>query len=95
MRFRVGGRVTANDTGGTAQQSKRAQQTQLMIETPYRNEALLSALLGTLKGSSWLSVSCGLTLDSAWTRTDRVAAWKAQPRHLPNDVPAVFSLIGD
>ena len=76
-------------------QSKRAQQTQLMIETPYRNEALLSALLGTLKGSSWLSVSCGLTLDSAWTRTDRVAAWKAQPRHLPNDVPAVFSLMGD
>ena len=75
--------------------SRRASQTQLMIETPYRNEALLTALLSNLKGNSWLSVSCGLTLATAWTRTDRVAAWKAQPRHLPNDMPAVFSLMGD
>jgi 16S rRNA (cytidine1402-2'-O)-methyltransferase len=72
--------------------SKRSAQTQLMIETPYRNEALLAALLAHLRGDTLLSVSCGLTLPQAWTRTDAIAQWKAAPQRLPNDIPAVFSL---
>jgi len=64
-----------------------------MIETPYRNEALLAALVNGLKGDTWLSVSSGLTLASGWTRTARVSAWKSAPRPVPNDVPAVFSLL--
>lgn len=73
--------------------SRRAGQTQLMIETPYRNEALLGALLAQLREDSWLSVSCGLTLPRGWTRTDRVARWKASPTQLPADVPAVFCFL--
>ena len=73
--------------------SRRAQQTQLMIETPYRNAALLSALLGALNGGTRLSVSCALTLASGWSRTDTVADWKARPTSIPNDTPAVFSLL--
>lgn len=73
--------------------SRRAQQTQLMIETPYRNTALLSALIGTLNGNTRLSVSCGLTLHGGWTRSDTVARWKASPRDIPNDIPAVFGLL--
>jgi 16S rRNA (cytidine1402-2'-O)-methyltransferase len=73
--------------------SQRAGQTQLMIETPYRNEALLSALVAQLRPDTLLSVSCGLTLPQAWTRTDRIAGWRATPRPMPNDVPAVFSLL--
>ena len=73
--------------------SKRAQQTQLMIETPYRNEALLGALLAHLRGDTWLSVSCGLTLPTGWTHTARVSAWKGASRAVSNDVPAVFSLL--
>ena len=73
--------------------SKRLAQTQLMIETPYRNEALLGALLAGLSPSTRLSVSCGLTLDGGWTRTDSVAAWKAKPAQMPKDIPAVFSLL--
>ena len=73
--------------------SKRLAQTQLMIETPYRNEALLGALLAGLSPGTRLSVSCGLTLDGGWTRTDSVAAWKAKPAQIPKDVPAVFSLL--
>ena len=75
--------------------SKRALQTQQMIETPYRNAALLTALLQHLKGDTRLSVSCGLTLASAWTRSDTVARWKASPTEMPNDVPAVFSLLAN
>jgi 16S rRNA (cytidine1402-2'-O)-methyltransferase len=73
--------------------SKRASQTQLMIETPYRNEALLVALLTHLRGDTQLSVSCGLTLPQAWTRSDTVAQWKTRPTPMPADVPAVFSLL--
>jgi 16S rRNA (cytidine1402-2'-O)-methyltransferase len=73
--------------------SKRLGQTQLMIETPYRNEALLGALLAGLSAATRLSVSCGLTLDRGWTRTDSVAAWKAKPAQMPKDIPAVFSLL--
>ncbi|WP_375136312.1 SAM-dependent methyltransferase [Azohydromonas australica] len=70
--------------------SRRATQAQLLIETPYRNEAMLSALVTTLQPSTRLSVSCGLTLQAEWSRSDTVARWRAQPRPLPNDVPTVF-----
>jgi len=73
--------------------SRRAMQTQLMIETPYRNEALLEALLGTLQATTTLSVSCGLTLAHGFTRSDTVQEWRRQPSALPADVPAVFALL--
>ena len=73
--------------------SRRQGQTQLVIETPYRNAALLAALLAHLQGTTRLSVSCGLTLAAGFTRTDSVARWKAAPAALPGDVPAVFSLL--
>lgn len=73
--------------------SRRHQQTQLMIETPYRNQALMAAMLSSLGANCQLSVSCGLTLEGGWTRTDSVALWKQRPTHLPNDIPAVFALL--
>jgi 16S rRNA (cytidine1402-2'-O)-methyltransferase len=73
--------------------SKRSAQTQLMIETPYRNEALLAALLAHLRADTLLSVSCGLTLPQAWVRTASVAEWKALSARMPSDIPAVFSLL--
>jgi len=73
--------------------SRKAGQTQLMIETPYRNPALLAALLATLQPQTRLSVSCGLTLATAWTRSDSVAQWRSRPSELPADVPAVFALL--
>lgn len=73
--------------------SRRAAQTQLMIETPYRNAALLQALLGCLDGKTQLSISCGLTLEGAWSRTATVAQWKALGVRMPADVPAVYALL--
>jgi 16S rRNA (cytidine1402-2'-O)-methyltransferase len=73
--------------------SRRAGQTQLVIETPYRNDALLGALVSQLRGDTLLSVSCGLTLAQGWTRTDTIAHWKSAPAHMPADVPAVFSFL--
>ncbi|MEH0165255.1 SAM-dependent methyltransferase [Roseateles microcysteis] len=75
------------------QLSQRQAQTQLMIETPYRNEALLQALLASLKPQTQLSVSCGLTLREGWTRSTTVAQWRQHPRALPDKIPAVFALL--
>jgi 16S rRNA (cytidine1402-2'-O)-methyltransferase len=74
-------------------QSRQDGQTQLMIETPYRNQALLDALLACLDESTTLSVSCGLTLGTGFTRTDSVSAWRSRAMKLPADIPAVFLLL--
>ncbi|MBS0595394.1 MAG: SAM-dependent methyltransferase [Proteobacteria bacterium] len=73
--------------------SRRLGQTQLMIETPYRNAALLRALLDTLDAGTRLSVSCGLTLPAGFTRSATVAAWRVAPQTLPDRLPAVFALL--
>jgi len=73
--------------------SRRLGQTQLLIETPYRNAAMLSALTQTLAGTTRLSISCGLTLADGWTRSQTIARWKAAPLQMPERLPAVFALL--
>ena len=73
--------------------SARQQQTQLMIETPYRNSALLQALLSALKPQTRLSISCGLSVPQGWTRSATVAQWRSSGESLPDKVPAVFALL--
>lgn len=70
-------------------------QTQILIETPYRNAALLQALLQALHPHTRLAVSCGLGLPQQRTRSALVSDWKSLSlsRTLPIDLPAVF-LIG-
>lgn len=68
----------------------RSGQTQLCIETPYRNPALQQALLSSLQASTRLSISLGLSLPTARTVSRTVAQWRQQPQELPRDVPAVF-----
>lgn len=74
-------------------QSRRAAQTQLLIETPYRNAQLQVALLEVLSPGTRLSVGCGLTLPDGWSRTDTVAAWRARPAQMPDRLPAVWGLL--
>ena len=73
--------------------SRRQGQTQLMIETPYRNAALMGALLAALQPGTRLSVSCGLTLPTGFNRSETVARWRQVTVSLPADAPAVFSLL--
>ena len=74
--------------------SRKLGQAQLFIETPYRNEALLAALLATLAPATRLSVSAGLTLPGALMRSGTVADWRARPASLPPRTPAVFAVQG-
>ena len=73
--------------------SRRLGQTQLIIETPYRNGTLLDALLASLQPKTRLSVSCGLTVRSGFTRSGTVEHWRAAPSALPANLPAVFALL--
>jgi len=68
-------------------------QTQLFIETPYRNAALLQALVQHLQHHTRLSVSSGLTLPSALTQSHLVKHWREQRLSGPdNQTPAVFAI---
>ena len=51
-------------------------QTQIFIETPYRNDALLADLLANLRPQTRLCLAADLTLESQTIRTMSVAEWK-------------------
>jgi 16S rRNA (cytidine1402-2'-O)-methyltransferase len=72
--------------------SRRLGQTQLFIETPYRNEAVLGAALEALTPQTLLTVACGLTMPGAWAFTRSVAQWRQQRVQWPERWPAVFGL---
>ncbi|MDB5890615.1 MAG: putative transrane protein [Polaromonas sp.] len=67
-------------------------QTQIFIETPYRNAALLTALLQTLQANTRLALSCGLTLDAAWSKSALVSRWKQEKLPPPLGLPTVFCI---
>jgi 16S rRNA (cytidine1402-2'-O)-methyltransferase len=74
--------------------SRKADQTQLLIETPYRNQAVLQALLAHLSPETRLSISIGLTLPGGFSRTVPVAQWRRETPTLSDRMPAVFALLG-
>jgi len=99
QRFAFVGYVPQDPAGAQAQRlrelealSRRLGQTQLMIETPYRNAALLRALLAALAPATRLSVSCGLTLPTARNRSLPVKEWKKLGAEGVGDAPAVFAI---
>ena len=70
----------------------RTQQTQLLIETPYRNNALFKGMLSTLQPNTRVGVSVGLTLESGQNKCQSVADWSTQFFELPQNVPVVFAI---
>jgi 16S rRNA (cytidine1402-2'-O)-methyltransferase len=76
-------------------------QTQLFIETPYRNEGLMQALLHTLKPSTRLAVACGLALAQDLAKPKSlsvfsapVAEWASARNRLNWAHPCVFMIGG-
>ena len=67
-------------------------QTQLFIETPYRNAAILQSLLQTLQHNTRLAVSSGLTLECGVCCSDSIRNWRKRKSPLNNSTPAVFAL---
>ncbi|MEO8144080.1 MAG: SAM-dependent methyltransferase [Betaproteobacteria bacterium] len=78
--------------GALESRSRREHETQIFIETPYRNDAMLAALLETCTPGTRLCVASDLTLDSEDVRTKPVAAWRAAG-HMIGKRPTVFLLL--
>lgn len=70
-------------------ESKSRNQTQIFIETPYRNNSLLQHLIKTLSDDTLLCLALDITGDSEFIKTQTVKLWKAQDIRMPKE-PAIF-----
>ncbi|TDQ31649.1 SAM-dependent methyltransferase [Zeaxanthinibacter enoshimensis] len=69
--------------------SREQQQAQVFIETPYRNDKLLSELIRTLNKGTRLCVACDLTLPTEYIRSKVVSEWKDNEESL-HKRPTIF-----
>lgn len=68
-------------------------QTQLLIETPYRNRKMFDTILRTLRPQTRLCVAAGITTSDEYIRTHTVQEWKRIQLPDLSKIPAIF-LIG-
>ncbi|MBW8686540.1 SAM-dependent methyltransferase [Chitinophaga rhizophila] len=73
-------------------QSQKKQQTQLFIETPYRNNQLLKDILANCKDNTQVCVAADITGPDEFIRTRTVKAWKQALPEL-HKKPAIFLLL--
>lgn len=65
--------------------------TQIFMETPYRNNALLRDLVNNLPGEQLLCIGADLTSQNQLLRTQTIKQWKAKLPDL-HKIPAVFAI---
>ena len=72
--------------------SSQLRQSQIFIETPYRNDSLLADILATCGGHTKVCVAADITLESAYIKTRTVEQWK---REVPviGKRPCVFIIL--
>jgi len=81
------------------ERSRREKQTQLFIETPYRNAPLLDTLANTCQPGTLICVATDLTLPTESIQTQTAGKWKnaVKAGKMPdfNKKPTVFLLLAD
>lgn len=79
------------------ERSRQEKQTQLLIETPYRNGTMLEALIATCQGNTLVCVATDLTLAGEVVRTQSASQWKMElaAGNMPDfhKKPTVFLLL--
>lgn len=75
------------------QVSRKKRETQIFIETPYRNQHLLEDMLANCNGDTRLCVACNISLESELIVTKRIADWKNAPLPDLHKKPTVFLLL--
>jgi 16S rRNA (cytidine1402-2'-O)-methyltransferase len=76
-------------------ESRQKRQTQIFIETPYRNGALLEALLAACPPGTRLCLATDLTLASESVLTRTIADWRRAARADFSKRPTVFLLLSE
>ena len=98
QRFRFVGYLPAESAARRAaiaeleRHSARHAETQVFIETPYRNDALLADLLAACKPATRLAVAADLTAPTEWIRMAPVEQWRARAESVGKR-PAIFLLL--
>lgn len=73
--------------------AERHHQTQLFIETPFRNNTMLEEILRSCKAETRLCIACDLTAETEFVQTKRIREWKLKVPDL-HKRPAIFLLYG-
>ena len=73
-------------------ESARKRCTQIFIETPYRNNQMLEAILKNCRPSTQLCIAKNLTSKEEWVRSNSIEEWKRQVPELHKQ-PAIFLLL--
>jgi 16S rRNA (cytidine1402-2'-O)-methyltransferase len=73
-------------------ESRKLRQTQIFIETPYRNDRLMAALIRTCEPGTLICRATDLTLATESVRTATVEEWRRQPATIGKR-PTVFLLL--
>lgn len=71
--------------------AERNNQTQLFIETPFRNNPMLEEILRSCKPQTKLCIACNLTADDEMVQTKSIAEWNKQVPDL-HKKPVIFLL---
>lgn len=72
--------------------SRKENQTQLFIETPYRNDAMLSDLLKQCQDGTRLCIAKNITAADSYIKTRTIGEWK-KDKPILGKAPAVFLLL--
>jgi 16S rRNA (cytidine1402-2'-O)-methyltransferase len=73
--------------------SAKQQETQIFIETPYRNQHLLEDILAHCQAGTRLCIACDISLSDEFIKTKTVAEWKRSPLPDLHKKPTVFLLL--
>ncbi len=71
--------------------AKQKDQTQIFIETPYRNKQLLDSIIETCNKETLLCIACNITLENEFIITKTIAEWSKTPPDIDKR-PTVFLL---
>ena len=72
--------------------ARKLKQTQIFIETPYRNQAIIEDLLSNCSPGSLLCVASEISLPSEFIQTKSIAEWKKSKMDF-NKKPVVFLIL--
>ena len=64
---------------------------QVFMETPYRNQQLLTALCKVLKPDTVLAIGADLTGQEQRTRSKKISIWKKEDIKI-DKIPCIFSM---
>ena len=72
--------------------AKKKQQTQIFMETPFRNNQLLEDILQNLNSETLLCIACNVTAEDEFIKTLRVKDWRKSKPDL-HKKPTIFLLL--